>query len=57
MWREMGFGVAGATAGADVCRLFQERTDVFQRFAASRSGVLLCTVGVGTARSPTPLAL
>lgn len=36
-------------------RLFQERTDVFQRFAASRSGVLLCTVSVNATSSPTPL--
>lgn len=36
-------------------RLFQERTDVFQRFASSGSGVLLCTVSVNGAHSPTPL--
>lgn len=41
------------TAGADVwvC-VFQERTDVFQRFSASPSGVLLCTVSVPAPGSP-----
>lgn len=38
-------------------RLFQERTDVFQRFSSSRSGVLLCTVSVDAASGPTPAAL
>lgn len=44
----------GVRAGAHVCRLFQERADVFQRFATSASGVLLCTVSAAAAAAPGP---